>query len=27
LIAMWLVNMVFVAIRGRPFSKEWKPIR
>jgi len=27
LISMWLVNLVFVAIRGRPFSKEWKPIR
>jgi glycosyltransferase involved in cell wall biosynthesis len=27
LIATWLVNLVFVAIRGRPFSKEWKPIR
>jgi glycosyltransferase involved in cell wall biosynthesis len=27
LIAMWLVNLVFVAIRGRPFSREWKPIR
>jgi GT2 family glycosyltransferase len=27
LIAMWLVNLVFVAFRDRPFSKEWKPIR
>ncbi len=27
LIAMWLVNMVFVAIRDRTFSKEWRPIR
>ena len=27
LICTWLVNLVFVAIRGRPFSKEWKPIR
>jgi glycosyltransferase involved in cell wall biosynthesis len=27
LIAMWLVNLVFVAVRDRTFSKEWKPIR
>jgi glycosyltransferase involved in cell wall biosynthesis len=27
LIAMWLVNMVFLAVRDRTFSKEWKPIR
>jgi len=27
LIAMWLLNMVFLAIRDRTFSKEWKPIR
>ena len=27
LIGMWLVNMVFLAVRGRTFSKEWKPIR
>jgi glycosyltransferase involved in cell wall biosynthesis len=27
LIAMWLVNLVFVAFRNRPFSKEWTPIR
>ena len=26
LIAMWLVNMAFVAIRDRTFSKEWRPI-
>ncbi len=27
LIAMWLVNLVFVTFRDRTFSKEWKPIR
>jgi hypothetical protein len=27
LIAMWLVNMAFVAVRDRTFSKEWRPIR
>ena len=27
LIAMWLVNLVFVAFRDRTFSKEWKPVR
>jgi glycosyltransferase involved in cell wall biosynthesis len=27
LIAMWLVNIVFLAVRDRTFSKEWKPIR
>jgi glycosyltransferase involved in cell wall biosynthesis len=27
LIAMWLVNLAFVAFRDRTFSKEWKPIR
>ena len=27
LIAMWLVNLAFVTLRNRTFSKEWKPIR
>ena len=27
LIAMWLVNLLFVAFRDRTFSKEWTPIR
>jgi glycosyltransferase involved in cell wall biosynthesis len=27
LLATWLVNMVFIAVRDRTFSKEWKPIR
>ncbi len=27
LIAMWLVNLVFIAVRDQTFSKEWKPIR
>jgi glycosyltransferase involved in cell wall biosynthesis len=27
LIAMWLVNLLFVAVRDRTFTKEWKPIR
>jgi len=27
LLATWLVNMIFIAVRDRTFSKEWKPIR
>jgi hypothetical protein len=27
LLATWLVNVVFVAVRDRTFTKEWKPIR
>jgi glycosyltransferase involved in cell wall biosynthesis len=27
LIAVWLVNMAFIAVRNRTFSKEWKAIR
>jgi len=27
LVAMWLVNLLFVALRDRTFTKEWKPIR
>jgi glycosyltransferase involved in cell wall biosynthesis len=27
LIAMWLVNLLFVTFRDRTFSKEWTPIR
>jgi glycosyltransferase involved in cell wall biosynthesis len=27
LIAMWLVNSVYVALFDRAFSKEWKPVR
>jgi glycosyltransferase involved in cell wall biosynthesis len=27
LIAMWLFNSVFFTLYGRPFTKEWKPIR
>ena len=27
LLATWFVNLVFVAVRDRTFSKEWKPIR
>jgi glycosyltransferase involved in cell wall biosynthesis len=27
LLATWLVNLVFVAVRDRTFTKEWKPIR
>lgn len=27
LLATWLVNLVFMAVRDRTFSKEWKPIR
>ena len=27
LLATWLVNLVFIAVRDRTFTKEWKPIR
>jgi glycosyltransferase involved in cell wall biosynthesis len=27
LLTTWLVNVVFMAVRDRPFSKEWTPLR
>jgi len=26
-LATWLVTLIFVAVRDRTFTKEWKPIR